>query len=88
MTTGGNVLQMLCPTIEWTIAGNDYDSITWHSGTPAITRQEFENGFLQYDTWKAEKDAEKVQAKAAAQAKLQALGLTVEDLTALGLGGN
>jgi len=32
----------------------------------------------------AEKNA-KLQAKAAAQAKLAALGLTVEDLTALGL---
>jgi len=30
----------------------------------------------------------KAEAKAAAQAKLAALGLTVEDLTALGLGGN
>jgi len=30
----------------------------------------------------------KASAKAAAQAKLAALGLTVEDLQALGLGGN
>jgi len=31
---------------------------------------------------------EKAEAKAAAQAKLTSLGLTVDDLTALGLGGN
>ena len=31
------------------------------------------------------KEREKAEAKAAAQAKLAALGLTVEDLTALGL---
>jgi len=42
-------------------------------------------GFAQYDAWKAEQDAEQIAAKAAAQAKLAALGLTVEDLQALGL---
>lgn len=36
---------------------------------------------------KAEAEA-KAQAKAAAEAKLAALGLTTEDLKALGLGGN
>lgn len=40
-----------------------------------------------YAATKAEAEA-KAQAKAAAEAKLAALGLTTEDLKALGLGGN
>ena len=41
----------------------------------------------QFETEQAEAEA-KAQAKAAAEAKLTALGLTTEDLKALGLGGN
>ena len=40
------------------------------------------------DTLKAQALAEAETAKAAAQAKLAALGLTADDLKALGLGGN
>ena len=53
-----------------------------------ITEAEFNAGFAKYDAWKAEQDAKKVADKAAAQAKLSALGLTTDDLKALGLGGN
>jgi len=37
---------------------------------------------------KAEQDAAQAAKKAAAEAKLAALGLTADDLKALGLGGN
>ena len=40
---------------------------------------------ITYAAQKAEQDAAQVAAKATAQAKLAALGLTVEDLQALGL---
>ena len=85
MATGGEVLTMLCPTIEWTIYGDDYESIIWHNGKPAITKTQFESGFAQYDAWKAEQDAQAVAKKAAAEAKLAALGLDTDDLKALGL---
>jgi len=85
MTTGANVLEMLCPNIEWTIYGDNYDSIIWHSGQAPITKAEFEAGFAQYDAWKVEQDEAKAQAKASAEAKLEALGLTADDLKALGL---
>ncbi len=84
MVTGGEVLEMLIPTGGWVITGNDYEGIQFIEATP-ITKAEFEAGFAQYDVWKSEQDAAKAAAKAAAQAKLAALGLTVEDLTALGL---
>jgi hypothetical protein len=84
MATGADVLNMLIPTGGWIIYGNDWDGVQFIEATP-ITKEQFEAGFAQYDAWKAEQDA-KVQAdKAAAQAKLAALGLTADDLKALGL---
>lgn len=81
----GEVLLMLCPDAEYSAPTQNYEDIDWLGKEAPITKAEFEAGFTQYDAWKAEKDAEKVAAKAAAQAKLAALGLTVEDLQALGL---
>jgi len=75
MATGGNVLMMLCPDIYWTVVGDSYEGITWHSGEPAITKKQFEDGFAQYDAWKAEQDAIKAQAKSAL---LEQLGITEE----------
>ena len=85
MATGGQVLEMLLPAGGWIIAGDSFDGITWVDERPRCTKQDFEAGFAQYDAWKAEQDAAKEQAKAAAEAKLEALGLTADDLKALGL---
>jgi hypothetical protein len=84
MAKAGEVLSMLIPTGGWYVAGNDYEGIQFLDCEP-ITKEQFEAGFAQYDIWKAEQDNAKAQAKASAQAKLAALGLTLEDLTALGL---
>lgn len=73
MATGGEVLTMLCPDAKWTIYGDDYSLIIWHNGEPAITKQQFEAGFSQYDAWKAEQDAAKATEK---QALLDRLGIT------------
>ena len=85
MATGGDVLEMLCAGVEYTIYGDDFDSINWYGKTPAITKNEFEAGFAQYDAWKAQNEAEILAKKASAQAKLTALGLDADDLKALGL---
>jgi hypothetical protein len=42
MATGADVLTLLCPNSEWTITGNNYDSIDWFGKSPAITREQFE----------------------------------------------
>jgi hypothetical protein len=84
MATGADVLSMLCPNTEWVITGNDFDAIQWIKGEQ-ITKAQFEAGFVQLDAWKAEQDAAVIAAKDAAQAKLAALGLTADDLKALGL---
>jgi hypothetical protein len=85
MAKAGEVLQMLCPNVEWSLIGQQYEDIEWLNGKAAITKKQFEDGFAKFDVWKTEQDAAKTEAKATAQAKLEALGLTVEDLTALGL---
>ena len=87
MATGTNVLEMLIPTGGWVIRGDDWDGVKFIEATP-ITQAQFEAGFAQYDAWKAEQDAAEIAKKAAATAKLAALGLTTDDLKALGLGTN
>jgi len=83
MAKGGEVLSMLCPNTEWAITADDYDSIQWIKGEP-ITKAEFEAGFAQYDSWKAEQDAVQAAAKAAL---LTRLGLTADEFKTL-LGDN
>jgi hypothetical protein len=84
MATGTDVLRFLLPDGGWFIAGDDYEGIQFLECEP-ITKAQFEAGFAQYDAWKAAQDAAVLAAKETAQAKLTALGLTTDDLKALGL---
>ena len=84
MATGAEVLSMLCPSTEWVITGDDFNAIQWIKGEP-ITKAQFEAGFSQVDAWKTEQEAKAEADKNAAQTKLAALGLTADDLKALGL---
>ena len=84
MASAVQVLQFLIPTGGWVISGDKYEGITFIEAQP-ITKAQFEAGFSQYDAWKTEQDAKAEADKAAAQAKLAALGLTADDLKALGL---
>ena len=84
MAKGAEVLSMLCPDKEWVVYGDDYDSIEWIKGEP-ISKADFDAGFAKVDEYNAEKQAAIIAAKEAAQAKLEALGLTTDDLKALGL---
>jgi len=84
MTNGADVMEMLIPTGGWIMVGNDYEGITFLECEP-ITKAQFEAGFAQYDAWKAEQNAQAAADKANATSKLEALGLTADDLKALGL---
>jgi hypothetical protein len=75
MANGSDVLMMLCPTTEWVISGDDFDSIQWIKGDQ-ITKAEFEAGFAQYDAWKAEQDS---KAEADKSALLAKLGITADE---------
>ncbi len=84
MAKSYEVLSMLIPNGGYVQYGEEYEGIQFLECEP-ITKAEFEGGYAQYDAWKADQDAAKVQAKASAEAKLAALGLTTDDLKALGL---
>ena len=82
MATATEVLQMLRPEGGWIMHDNDYDKIQGLECAP-VSRADFDAGFAQYDVWKAEQEEAKRAAKAAAEAKLAALGLTPDDIKAL-----
>jgi len=65
---------------EWTLDGDNYEGLTWLSDTPKPTKKALE---AHWPTVTAEIEAEKqakLDAKASAVAKLQALGLTVDEV--------
>lgn len=82
MATAAEVLQMLRPNGGWVMYDSDYDKIEWVECEP-LSRAEFDAGFAQYDAWKAGQESARQDTKAAAEAKLAALGLTPEDIKAL-----
>ena len=84
MAKGYEVLNYLLPQGGWYISGDNYEGIEFLE-CEKITKAQFTAGAAQFDAWKAEQDAKAEADKAAAQAKLAALGLTAEDLKALGL---
>jgi len=84
MATGAEVLEMLIPTGGWVMTGDDYEGIQFLECEP-ITQAQFTAGFAQYDAWKAAQDAQMAADKTSATTKLEALGLTADDLKALGL---
>jgi hypothetical protein len=84
MATTREVLRYLIPNGGYVVRGEDYEGVEFLDCEP-ITQAQFTAGFAQYDAWKAEQDAKAATAKASAEAKLAALGLTKDDLAALGL---
>ena len=84
MAESREVLNMLIPNGGYIAVGEEYEGIQFIECEP-ITKKQWQDGFAKYDAWKVEQNAAKVAAKQTAQDKLTALGLTVEDLTALGL---
>ena len=84
MARSYQVLEMLCPGVEYYQVGQTYEGIDWLGKTPPITIEQYDLGFDQYDAWKAEQNAIKATQR---QALLNRLGITEEEATIL-LGGN
>ena len=83
MAQAWQVLTMLIPDGGYVLRGDAYENIEFIECEP-ITKQQFEDGFAAYDTWKAQQESERVAAKAAL---LDRLGITADE-AALLLGGN
>lgn len=65
---------------QWTLNGDEYDGLTWLSDTPKPTKAELDGLWdATVAAIEAEKQA-KLDTKAAAEAKLAALGLTVDEI--------
>lgn len=81
-------IHKLKPNSEFSITNNDYSTIKWDVlEGDAPTQAEIDDAIEQVKVEEAQAEVAAAQAKAAAEAKLAALGLTTEDLKALGLGG-
>jgi len=76
MAKSHEVLGMLIPDGGYTQTGDDFEGIQFID-CKEITKKQFLDGFTQFDSWKANQEAEKAAAK---QAVLQKLGITAEEL--------
>lgn len=83
-------IEALLPSAEYfgSTTANDkssFDTLTWVDERSKPTWKQVQDAYNALPVEIKNPDLVKAQAKTAAQAKLAALGLTVEDLTALGL---
>ena len=65
---------------EWTLDGDSYEGLNWLSDSPKPTQEELEDLWEEVQAELAAKAQAKIDAKASAISKLQALGLTVEEV--------
>jgi hypothetical protein len=71
---------------EWTLNGDDYSGLTWLSESTKPTKKQLDDLWPEVAAEIQNEKEEKIAKKAAAEAKLAALGIDVDDLKALGLG--
>jgi hypothetical protein len=65
---------------EWVISGNKYEGLEWLSDSPKPTKAKLESEWPEVQAKVAQEAQAKIDAKASAIAKLQALGLTVQEV--------
>lgn len=75
MAKSREVLQMLIPNGGYVAVGQTYEGIEFIECEP-ITKKQWQDGFAQYDAWKAEQDAAQAAAKSAL---LDRLGITEDE---------
>jgi hypothetical protein len=79
-------IKKLKPNAEFSFTDDDYSTIKWDVlEGEAPTQAEIDAAIEQVKADEAVQIQSRAEAKAAAEAKLQALGLTANDLKALGL---
>jgi len=79
-------IRKLKPNSEFSYTDDDYSTIKWDVlDGDAPTQKEIDAAIKEVKADEAQAEATKATAKAAAEGKLAALGLTTDDLRALGL---
>ena len=82
--TIADALQSLRPGAEFTFNDDDLSTITWHTqGVTTPTQEEVNNEIKRLEEEAAQAVTAKADAKASAQAKLAAIGLTPEEIAAV-----
>ena len=74
------ILRQKYPDSEWSLDGDLYEGLTWLSNTPKPTKKQLEDLWPTVQAELAAKAQAKIDAKASAIAKLEALGLTVDEV--------
>jgi hypothetical protein len=74
------ILSRVFPDSEWTLDGDSYEGLSWISDTPKPTEEQLESLWSEVQA-QLDADAQaKIDAKASAINKLQALGLTLTEV--------
>jgi len=68
------------PGSEWILTGQEYSGLEWVSDSPKPTQKQLEDLWPLVQAEVAAKEQARIEAKASAIAKLEALGLTVEEV--------
>jgi hypothetical protein len=74
------ILQYNYPKTEWNLAGNSYEGLEWLDSSPKPTKAKLESEWAGVQAKIAADAQARINAKASAIAKLQALGLTVQEV--------
>lgn len=73
----------LRPNAKWSMTNDDVASIVWHTpDVEPLTEAEVQAEMIRLETLRIEEAQAKADARASAIAKLEALGLTVDEVSA------
>ena len=79
-----DAIYLLKPTAEFSFTDNDYSTIKWDNLDGNVpTQSEIDAAIKTVKANEAKTEADKAAAKASAQAKLAALGLTADEVAAI-----
>ena len=76
------VLQANYLGAQWSLSGNDYDTLEWYDDTPKPSQQQLDAAWPAVQQAQADAVAAKEAARQSAIDKLAALGLTVDEISA------
>ena len=82
MITTAQAVASLRPEIEWSMDGDDVENITWHTeGVEPLTTAEVQAEIQRLEQVAVDEVDARAALRASAEAKLAALGLTVDEIT-------
>ena len=87
MITTAQAVMSLRPNVEWSMNGDDVEGIIWHTeGVEPLTRAEVDAEITRLQEAAVAEQQRKEAARASAIAKLAALGLDADEVSAV-IGG-